>query len=184
MFTPARNRHRNLSWNCKLKKYTCAFDMNSSVPVTMAQMKAPQVYGSTSCDNFDTALSREATPTRRRSTMTMEPNTIASEITCSVSTIGKSHSPPSSPRIAVASEVCSTTEMKLARLIRSVRAESEVEFPGVADEAAAEDDSDPQAQGGQREPFCPRRTGGRRIPLRRITSHRPSEPDYEGKKGE
>src|ERR1700735_2524107 len=110
--------------------------------------------------------------------MTRSPNTISSEITCSVSTIGKSHSPPSCPLIAMASGVCSRADRESDRVIWEARGESDVEFPGIADESAAEDDPDPQTQGSQREPLCAHRAGGR-IPLRRIPAHLPREPDRE-----
>src|SRR5882757_2546036 len=110
--------------------------------------------------------------------MTMEPNTIASEITCSVSTIGNNHSAPISPRIAAASEVCSAANRKPSMVIRQVRRESEIEFPGVADESAAEDDAHPQTQRYQREPLGAGRIG-RRIPFCRIATYCAGEADCQ-----
>src|SRR3981189_331990 len=110
--------------------------------------------------------------------MTMEPNTIASAITCSVSTIGNSHSHPSSPRIAAASEGCSAADRKPGMVIRTFRRVSEIEFPGAADESAADDEPDPEPQGNQREPLGARRTG-RRIPFCRLAAHRTGEADRQ-----
>src|ERR1035441_2771260 len=76
--------------------------MNIIVPVMAAHPYAIHVYGSTSADSLETAVSREVRPSRRRSTMRIEPKTTANEITCRVSILGNSHSQPFSPRTAAA----------------------------------------------------------------------------------
>src|ERR1700722_11679351 len=101
IFTAASAMQRNFSRNCKLPAYVVALAMNIKVPNTAAVHHAVQVHGSTSFDSRDTELSREAIPSNRKSTMAIEPNTMVNAMTCSVSTIGNSHSVPGiSPRSA------------------------------------------------------------------------------------
>ena len=75
--------------------------MNSRLPNTAAKLNAVQVQGSTSFERRATELSRDVIPSNLKSIIAIEPTTIASAMTCSVSIIGKSHSVPgNSPRTA------------------------------------------------------------------------------------
>src|SRR5216683_2843937 len=65
--------------------------MNINVPNTAATTQAVQVQGSTSLESRETALLREAIPSKRKSIIAIEPTTMVRAMTCRVSMIG-SHS--------------------------------------------------------------------------------------------
>jgi|SRR6185437_12092564 hypothetical protein len=89
MFSPARASSAILMRNGQLARYSTALELNIRPPLTAARQKAVQVIGRTSFESWLTERLREATLSRRRSTMAMVPTTITRANTWTVSMVGK-----------------------------------------------------------------------------------------------
>ncbi len=90
MLKKATTRSAILAMKKVLWLYFTALDENSSRPVIAAATKAVQVNGRTSAVRRVTARLLEARPSRRRSTMLIEPTTRVMESTWTDSTHGNS----------------------------------------------------------------------------------------------
>ncbi len=89
MLRPARSNSPIFRRNGQLARYSVALELNIRPPVMAARPKLVQVIGRTSLESWLTERLREATLSRRRSTMAMVPTTTTRAKTWTVSIVGK-----------------------------------------------------------------------------------------------
>src|SRR5215510_14895297 len=86
---PAASINSIFILNAGFPTYCVAWLMNSSDPLIAAMANAAQVHGSTSRHSSVAARLLEPSPSRRRSTIAMVPNTSVMAMTCTISIAGK-----------------------------------------------------------------------------------------------
>src|SRR5262249_61777664 len=91
MLIPARAMTDILIQNTVLAKYWVAWLMNSREPAIAATTNAVQVHGRTSLASSVKGRLVEANPSRRRSTIAIEPITTEIAMTCTTSMVVKAH---------------------------------------------------------------------------------------------
>jgi hypothetical protein len=89
MFTPAKTSSSILSWNGRSVAYLLAAEMNIKAPASAAMRKHAQVQGRTSSVTSVTGRLVHERPSSRKSTIAMDPTTMAMAMTWMVSMVGK-----------------------------------------------------------------------------------------------